>query len=280
MLDLILYILLGLAVIALSVWGGIVSAKSLPEGENKMLHISGFIACGVVAFVLTVVVGLRSYYAQKDDLQQQTELKETLKEQVKIAVETKATLDQSRLDQAEMKGNLQGQLTILGEVMSKWSNDSNQNMKDLGVALLHSQTLSPTLTNRYQTMSAGELKQEALNIAQQVRALEGWARTNEDALTPEWMYLKTDQERSQYTQKEMQIYTTMNLQYGGCCKSQGHLIRDEIIRREHLTPDPKNYIEFTYDNPTNPLGLEAVASDLQKLALTIPDEKPKQQHLP
>jgi hypothetical protein len=131
MLDLVLYILLGLVVITLGVWGGIVSAKSLPLGENKPLHFWVFVGCGIVSFILTVFVGFRSYYAQKDAAKQQAGLSQTLKDTLDKLTIASDTLQQSRMDEVFMKGQLDG----LGIAVGRLGTNGGGNNTDIARAL-------------------------------------------------------------------------------------------------------------------------------------------------
>jgi hypothetical protein len=73
-LDLILYVLLGLFVILQSVWGGILSVKSLPANEKKLPHFRVIILFGVAALALTVATGIRNFIVQHDAAIQQQAL--------------------------------------------------------------------------------------------------------------------------------------------------------------------------------------------------------------
>lgn len=102
MLDAVLYIVLGLLVLVISVWGGIVSVKSLPAEEKHPGHVWVFVGCGALAFILTLIIGFRNYYAQKESTRLQIQLSSSLQQtstQLKTATDM---LLQSRLSEESL----------------------------------------------------------------------------------------------------------------------------------------------------------------------------------
>ena len=59
--------------------------------------------------------------------------------------------------------------------------------------------------------------------------------------------------------------------YTGTYKSEILLLKEELLLR--TTPQGRDkHIDFSYEHPTNPLGLEEVMTDFEKLALPV-DER-------
>jgi hypothetical protein len=115
MLDLILFISLGVAVTVLAVWGGVVAVRTLPDGENRSPHLWVFIGAGVVAITLTIFIGIRNFYAQKESARQQGETRDSLSHANNQLDGESQALEQSRLAEEYMMG----QLNALSQMMSR-----------------------------------------------------------------------------------------------------------------------------------------------------------------
>jgi hypothetical protein len=63
--DLLVYLLLGVIQVCTAVWGGIVSARSIPDGRERNNHIVAFVFLGLIGLAITVWSGLRSYDSQQ-----------------------------------------------------------------------------------------------------------------------------------------------------------------------------------------------------------------------
>ena len=62
----IAFALLGIVQVVTAIWGGIVSVKSLPEGENRFKHYAGFLFLGVLGVVLILWVGVQTYQTERE----------------------------------------------------------------------------------------------------------------------------------------------------------------------------------------------------------------------
>lgn len=168
MLDLTLNILLGLFVTILTVWGGIVSAKSLPLGEKKSTHIWGFILCGTIAFLLTVFIGFRSHYAQRDSERQQKGLADSLKQTSESLNQEYALLEQSRFSEEFMKGQLNGLGMLVGRLNSDGTSASAnlaRAIRQIGEGFVHGTGIEPPAI---QKMTGSQLRQRVIDFAQQM----------------------------------------------------------------------------------------------------------------
>jgi hypothetical protein len=110
------YILLAVVGLATAVWGGVVSAKSLPSGEKKKFHISGFIILGVIGLLLTIWVGFEGYQTEKDVIAKQVKADAVQSEIMSLLRELRKPKEQTPAEQLSHSTNTKhsGQIKALG----------------------------------------------------------------------------------------------------------------------------------------------------------------------
>lgn len=83
---------------------------------------------------------------------------------------------------------------------------------------------------------------------------------------------KTREEQDRIWNMEMRESTTsapLNSEYGALFKAEAVLLHDELLRR--LPNEPKDRRRLAdYEHPTNPIGLNVVIDDLDRLAKSLP----------
>lgn len=123
--DLAVYILLGFVQVCTAVWGGIVSARTLPSGRERNMHIAVFSIFGVIGTALIIWSGLRSYDAQKLNSEIQAQLRDDL-------TEARRKMDQSLQRQEYMRGQLDSIGLMVGKIREK---SVDPGLKDLATAV-------------------------------------------------------------------------------------------------------------------------------------------------
>lgn len=118
------FLILGAIQIYMTVWGGIVSVKSLPDGENKALHRRVFWFSGILALIVTSIIGYQTYKDQKDDVKYKADASAS---QQKIQTE----LDDARAAQNTMNGELLTYAAVLGQM----KDSDNVGTKELAAAI-------------------------------------------------------------------------------------------------------------------------------------------------
>jgi hypothetical protein len=68
------FVLMGLAQIGTTVYGCLLSVKSLPSGVKRLPHLIGFIALGVCGCILTFWIGAQTYESERQTAESQNEL--------------------------------------------------------------------------------------------------------------------------------------------------------------------------------------------------------------
>lgn len=124
--ELFVYILLGFVQGATAMWGGIVSARSLPAGRERTVHVAFFVVLFCVGMSLIVWSGGRAYHAQEANDKAQKKLQADLDA-------ARGKLDQSLLAQEYMKG----QLNSIGIIMGKLGDSGSPALKQLASAVEH-----------------------------------------------------------------------------------------------------------------------------------------------
>jgi hypothetical protein len=102
MIDFFLYLILGLTQIAMAVWGGIVSTKSLPSSGQTSLHARIFYAMGFFGLLSMACIGWNNHQVKEED----RNVKQSLSDQL-----------QSSLQRQEyMRGQLESISVMIGKV--------------------------------------------------------------------------------------------------------------------------------------------------------------------
>lgn len=275
MIELLLSILLAVIVTGMGVWGSVISVKSLPENETHFRHIWIFVIGGILSLLMTIAIAVINHNSQEANDRKLSETSNSLKETLKLLNESRQAGEQSHLSEEYMKG----QLETLGVVLSKFSIDSQSAIQSIGTALLANRETGAS-QNRYHSLTNKQLRDETLGVVSGILSLIGNDRNRDDALDAEYRNSnKRSAEWDIYTQKMMSISASTMTEYDQHYKVQAMLLRVELRTRENSAnrnvPASANYIDSLYEHPTNPLGLEDVATDLERLARSLPEDEVK-----
>jgi len=284
MIDLILYVLLGIVAIAMAVWGGFVSIKSLPAEESKLKHYWVFAVLGIGSVLLTVCVGVRNYLAQEQSAKDRHDLGELLKSQGELLAQDKSALDQvgrdlgqSRLNEEHMKGQLEMLAPLLHE-------DNIAGFQAIGAAIQKSLQGASPIPDQFKSMPAKQLRSETLSFVQRLRdavsqyfrSVEELNRSHTNTSVESW---------GNYTRQLEYLALQLDRRYNGEFKMQAKLFRAELQRREIALPPPppanrlydtKTSLDMAYESTNGTFDMRAVADDLDMLARRIPEEDVKQ----
>lgn len=279
--DLVLFVLSGIAVIVLAVWGGIVAVKALPEGQDPKPHFWVFIGVGVVAVILTIATGWRNYSSQKDAAEEQRQLRQALetdgnliKSQGTLLSQTKATLDQSRINEAQMDGELK----MVGPMLASIHGDQSSAISKMADVLETNSQHFGFIPNRFHGLAPAELKRETLDLTAKMRQFVMQYEAQERKIMEPWGDPHTTQEqRKAITQQTAALDMLFINTYQSKFRPDAVLLRDELRTREKIALDPKkrSSLDLLYDDAINELVVQDVASDLEKMAAMIPDSKPR-----
>ena len=122
----------------------------------------------------------------------------------------------------------------------------------------------------YSILSNKELKERALTIVTKIRKSISYYRNRNDELlyaddrTKNW---------NKYNRKFSKLTNDLMNEYNNEFKIEAILIRDEILSRlsKKLKSGRDKYLFSSYERPTNPIGLEAVVDDLEKISKILID---------
>lgn len=127
---------------------------------------------------------------------------------------------------------------------------------------------------RHQTFTSKELSARALEIAGVLReALARYQlRNNELIFDDAYRFAATEEEKSRAWNSRNEAMSRASAElmslYGSQYKAEALLLRDEILMRIDIAGRDK-HVDFMYEHPTNPLGLDEVLTDLEKLGLSV-----------
>ena len=110
--DLLAYVLLGVVQVATAVWGGIVSALTIPAGAERRFHVGTFVALGLFGCALIVWSGLRTFDTQRASNSAQSQLQEDLGK-------ARDGMNQSLRRQEYMRGQLDSISLLVGRASEK-----------------------------------------------------------------------------------------------------------------------------------------------------------------
>ncbi|MBM4274029.1 MAG: hypothetical protein FJ134_06160 [Deltaproteobacteria bacterium] len=126
----------------------------------------------------------------------------------------------------------------------------------------------------YSQLTNNELQDKASKLISRMREYhkEKDKRNSKinDVYRQRMIQAKTDQEREMIwtEQTSLLLGPSVNLEYGEKFKADAIILRDELLSR--LPKDKKNEDLHFYEYPTNPLGLQRVIDDLEKLSKSLP----------
>jgi hypothetical protein len=283
MIDFLLFVLLGLAVTTLSVWGGIVSVKSLGAGENKAVHIGGFITTGVVAFLLTVAVGVRNYITQRESAKQQAELggslATALSNEIKADRDLKTandTLQRSRESEEYMKGQLNGLSLMVGKLGSDNSSGMTTIAKainQVGFASAHATGIE---RSGIEKIPNKQLQAKVIEFANEMRQYASDSEKQDESRIFQFqnaMRTVTDKDQQarlnqQFRQSLIDEYIDRDREATQKFYTLAIMYRDELVRRlgpQPSTMDDNLYIWHTPQGNSSSYSLNSTANYLGNL---------------
>src|ERR1035437_1249146 len=127
--DFALYILLGIVNMATAIGGGLVSARTLPSGRERILFVWGFVILGALGVGLIVFSGIRTYQSQTMNASVQQKLQADLQS-------ARDKMDQSLRSQENIKGQLTAFSTVLGTLATSRSDPALQRMAGAMMSLV------------------------------------------------------------------------------------------------------------------------------------------------
>lgn len=128
----------------------------------------------------------------------------------------------------------------------------------------------------YSHMTKDELREKTLATVSEIRDFLEQYSTEQHKLLEKSRQTgdaKTEEERHQvwtlFTNKITELYNNQNLYYTNNFKTDTILLRDELLSR--LPKSVRNEEAYSmYEYPVNPIGMEMVATDLERLAKSLP----------
>jgi hypothetical protein len=274
--DSVLSLLLGVAVLFLAVWGGVVAVKTLPESDRaKRRDLWLFIGVGLIALIVTIFSGIRGYYSQRDAKDYQAQLTKSLNNTTTLLNQTKASLDQGRLTEEYTKG----QMDAFTGGFARWASTNQSNFGVLLEALRQAGASARQTSSRYQTLTAPQLRRAALQAVEALVQLSLHTDMEDGKIHAERQSLISEERPDpaaleQLNQRELSLYVEFNQQYDKY-RTNVEALRDELLRREGVAPDREDVqqVYSIYERPVNSTELRTVADDLEKLATRLPDEQ-------
>ncbi|MBI3951839.1 MAG: DUF4935 domain-containing protein [Acidobacteria bacterium] len=127
----------------------------------------------------------------------------------------------------------------------------------------------------YSILTNSQLKQRSLEIVAQIRTGLRLYRDESDRADYFTSVDRAVSEEERCAAWDQMIYASdqassrLMADYEMNWKVEALLLSDEIRRR--LSIEPERNVQFRYEHPTNPLGIEAVVTDLERLARTLPE---------
>ena len=243
------------------------SAKSLPPGENKTVHIGGFIFLGVFGCALIVVTGFRTLESQRRAAKDATQL------QTKVD-DADSKLQQSLLSQK----SIEGQLLAFGIVLGQMRDMGGSGSRELANAV---QQLAKANAANAQVidMNNKQLCARAGDVAKRMREIELRYRAQEQAAmdrqrnTIRTLTNQDDQTKafSEMTQGMTQFYFQKNQEYTSTVLAEALFVRDELLRRIRTPPpSPQNEGTTAFTGSlAGPAPLTMGAAYLEELSKTL-----------
>jgi hypothetical protein len=249
--------------ILLAVAGGVLAIRTLPAETNhreRFGWIAVFFFLGIVGLVLGFIQQVRTT-AQEKTLA-------TANHERDVRQEGEVRYTQGELDSINK---------VLGQVVLAGTSGTQNIAKTLleGAVAASSRTsqVAGTIPNRYQLLSHADLKKESLTLVGDLRALAEHEKEEDEVMIDQVMKTYNKPEHDANVQNLIRVSMRLTDIYNNDYKVEAIMLRDEMMRRESVAVDPRTRanINSSYDYPTNPLGLQEVANDLESLARVIPD---------
>jgi hypothetical protein len=150
-----LFIGLGVVQLFMAVWGGILAARSLPQGARKLPHVWAFIALGVLGVAFTIASGISNDRSANEAKQIQTDTKNSLK----IAI--------GKLD------TTQDQLTIAIGVLNYLAKRSHDpNVREVAAAAVRMVQESKAQSSETTAKLVNQAREQSIELS---RAHANWA---------------------------------------------------------------------------------------------------------
>ncbi len=280
-----LNVAIGILAAVMAVLGGIVSAHPPKELKHKRLYVASFIACGFVAVVLIIVQAVKTGKAatraeeeQKQMLQKQSELNDKVSSESTDLADTKALLQQSRIDQAHMKG----QLDALELMAGKIGQSSGTGMQALVGAINKVADSGTVGKSALQRMSNDELRAAVKKWSDAALEFDAQHMTDQERtseqMSQEAMRATTNQEKEQGFQK-MNAWMIQNMndfetQWREKFVGDGLALREELRRRlgSPLPVMEPGGLEMpgAFDINVSTWSIKATASYLEWLSKQLP----------
>ena len=262
------------------------SAKSLPSQENKRPHVWAFIGLGSAAVILTITVGVRGYYAQKDAATQQARLSASLNSTSDQLGKANEMLFQTRLSEERIKGELDG----LSMSVGKLSSDGVMGAKSLAGVLHQMSTGQSHATgiepSGIEKMTNKQLQEKVIAFANDMRQFSSDLGKQSDNRTAQLMNqlravpatdsLQQERIQKQWQQASMDAYLEAERQTSQKYYTLAIMYRDELIRRlGPQSPQPQVPDQLLiWNSPggtSSTFSLDNTAHYLETLARSLPD---------
>ncbi|MCL4535525.1 MAG: TIR domain-containing protein [Bacteroidetes bacterium] len=128
----------------------------------------------------------------------------------------------------------------------------------------------------YSQLTNTELKRKSLSVVAGIRSLLDRYHKRQDGLMFDYAYHRssaTEEERHKAWNERNQASADASREimsaYASEFKVEALLLRRELLHRLPIV-DGDNDVDHLYEHPTNPLGIEEVVDDLERLAKSLP----------
>jgi hypothetical protein len=275
-LDSWLFIFLGLIQTWTAVQGGIVSARTLPVGRERNIHIAMFVLLGAIGIGLITWQAVNVSHAERDAERQQQEAQRQQQE-----LKGKIDATQLKLDKAQelltasllSQEHMKGQLDTLSMVAGKIGQNSSQDMKQLVAAISKVANAGHigSLTNK-------QLCDRAKDWAKRARVFENESRQEDEAqhhrTIVAWANAKTDDEKKKISEQNAlstgQAFMQRELEFRNNYLAEAIYLRDEILKRLPAVPQPTHSQSRMFEGVAGPYGgIYDGADYMEKLALSL-----------
>jgi hypothetical protein len=280
--DLLLYIGLGIVQVSAATWGGIVSVKSLPPNEKRLPHVLGFILLGLVGVLLISVIGVKNLQAQRESAHTAQTMRDDLAAARQDAKDTKQQLTDSRLAEEFMKGQLSGLSLMVGKIRHTGDIGNKQMAAVLGDIARKTEQAQDTRSS-LERMSNPALRQQVIQFT---REMLGWS-TKQDAIGRNMSDQRmaeiqsispTDKAKreavwSAWNLRDNQFYANYHGEFTRDFLGSAIAYRNELLRR--LPPQPplkQAERPAALEGWVAPLSVPVTAIYLQQLAYKLPEK--------
>lgn len=269
-LDSWLFIILGLVQTWTAVQGGIVSARTLPSGRERNIHIGMFVLLGILGIGLITWQAINVSRSQKAAESQQKVLSDKIDQTQSKLDKAQESLNISLLTQERMKGSLDTLQMLAGKIGQNSSSDWKQLVT--AVSRVAETGHVATLTNK-------QLCDRAFGLAKRLREFAFKTSTaDSDAITTEQnalMATKTEEEKEALREKfraaTLERFQANELQFRSDFVAEAIFLRDEISKRLPSVPQPKDIMQGMIFRGTgaNPWGINGAADYMEILGKTL-----------